>query len=47
MKAKGNNILVTLSQLIRPAGFQQRAGMPRNAVRVFVLLPFAFCLLPS
>jgi hypothetical protein len=47
MKAKGNNIPVTLSLTIRPAGFLQGRSSPRKVARVFALLPFAFCLLPS
>jgi hypothetical protein len=46
MKAKGNNILVTLSLTIRPEGLLQERSLPRNGVRVVVLLPFAFCFLP-
>jgi hypothetical protein len=46
MKAKGNSILVTLGLTTRPDGLSQGLGLPRYAVPVFVLLPFAFCLLP-
>jgi len=47
MKAKGNDIPVTSSLTIRPTGFLQGHRSPRKVVRVLVLLPFAFCLLPS